>query len=482
MAAPGDVIVLDAGAVYSGNFTLPAKSNPSAKWIYLTSSAYESLPAPGNRVAPTDAANMPKVQNATGNYVFNVAVGANHYRFVGLEITSPAATTTELIASAVDIGLTMPDSITVDRCYLHGSSTVDVRRAVDANASNYAVIDSYISDIHQAGYDSQAIGGWFTPGPIKIVNNYLEAAGENVMFGGAGGYANPWVPSDIEVRNNHFFKPLSWSTTGVVVKNLEECKSCRRLLAYNNTYENVWVSGQNGFAVQLTPRTNSSGSGAVVDDVTFDSNVFVNVSSGFDILPHDNACTSPCVITGEARRLVLYNNLIQLGDTTQAGYGSGYNVGFIILANIGTPLATDYVIQHNTIVAPPNLGYCGNGVYFEISGTAPFDPPYSRTSNIWVVDNVHCRQISGPAGWVGQFSYALTDYMGDPPPPGTRLWGNLFFKASTDTAYTVPAHNTVSGTAPTFDANYVMTSPDFTGNTTDGLQSGFLGIKLSTSP
>ena len=48
-----------------------------------------------------------------------------------------------------------------------------------------AVIDSYLSEAHVVGFDSQAICGVNGPGPFKIVNNYLEGSGENVMFGGA---------------------------------------------------------------------------------------------------------------------------------------------------------------------------------------------------------------------------------------------------------------------------------------------------------
>ena len=88
---PGDMIVLDAGVTYSGNFTLPAKSNPNHKWIYITSSHYASLPAPGARVAPADAANMPKIQTPNATTTFSLSVSApaaNYWRLVGLEITA----------------------------------------------------------------------------------------------------------------------------------------------------------------------------------------------------------------------------------------------------------------------------------------------------------------------------------------------------------------------------------------------------------
>ena len=83
--------------------------------------------------------------------------------------------------------VTLPDSIIFDRCYIHGDATHDVQEGLQGNASNFAVVDSYISDIHMAGTDTQAVAAYYTPGPIKLVNNHLEAAGENVMFGGAGG-------------------------------------------------------------------------------------------------------------------------------------------------------------------------------------------------------------------------------------------------------------------------------------------------------
>ena len=43
-SAPGDVIVLDAGATYLGTFALPAKDNPQNKWIYIESSALAKFP------------------------------------------------------------------------------------------------------------------------------------------------------------------------------------------------------------------------------------------------------------------------------------------------------------------------------------------------------------------------------------------------------------------------------------------------------
>src|SRR5439155_6309552 len=96
----------------------------------------------------------------------------------------------------------LPHHIVFDRCYLHGDPTKGARRGIAMNSRYAAVIDSYLSDFKEVGADSQAIDGWNGPGPFKIVNNYLEGAGENVMFGGTDPSIADLVPSDIEIRHN----------------------------------------------------------------------------------------------------------------------------------------------------------------------------------------------------------------------------------------------------------------------------------------
>src|ERR1017187_3023910 len=88
MAQPGDTIVLNNSSVYSGNFTLPAKTNPNNQWIYIESSALANLPPPGTRVSPTDEPNMAKIVTPNGSPALNPLPGANHYRLVGLEVTT----------------------------------------------------------------------------------------------------------------------------------------------------------------------------------------------------------------------------------------------------------------------------------------------------------------------------------------------------------------------------------------------------------
>ena len=44
--------------------------------------------------------------------------------------------------------------------------------------------------------------GWNGPGPFLIENNHLEAAAENIMFGGTDPAIPQLVPTGIKIRRN----------------------------------------------------------------------------------------------------------------------------------------------------------------------------------------------------------------------------------------------------------------------------------------
>src|SRR5438105_15414368 len=152
-----------------------------------------------------------------------------------------------------------------------------------------AVLDSYVADFKEQGNDSQALGGWNGLGPFAIGNNYLEAAGENIMFGGADPSITNLVPSDIEIRGNYVFKPLSWQGSTWQIKNLFELKNAQRVLVDGNIFEHNWAAAQDGFSILFTVR-NQGGTApwSVVQDVTFTHNIVRHVASAVNILGTDN--------------------------------------------------------------------------------------------------------------------------------------------------------------------------------------------------
>ena len=333
----GDTIVLQAGATFTGPFTLPNKTSGSG-WIYIRSSNYSSLPAPGSRVAPTDAANMPKIVVASNvGGAIQTAANAHHYRFVGIELTP---VTGKFVYSLIAIGngetstAALPHDITFDRCYIHGDSTVGSRRGIAMEGASVAVIDSYVSDFKEVGADTQALWANNSPGPLKIVNNYLEAAGENVMFGGSDIAITNLVPSDIEIKRNYFFKPLSWMGSSWSVKNLLEFKNAQRILVEGNLFENNWLNAQVGFSILMTPRTSGGiDPWCVTQDITLRLNTLKNLGSGINISATDDA--DPTI---RAQRILIQNNVIEV-----TGLGGADGRTFQVLSGV-----KDLTIDHNT--------------------------------------------------------------------------------------------------------------------------------------
>jgi len=343
-ADPGDEVVLRAGAVYTGNFLLPAKGG-GAKWITIRSSDMAGLPGEGKRVGPQHAEAMPKIVDPSGDGAIRTALHASHYRLMGLDVAvSPEVKNAWALVKlgSGDTDQASPAVIAhhliLDRMYIHGDPAQNCFRCVALNSAHSAVIDSYLAEGHARGFDAQAICGWNGPGPFKIVNNYLEGSGENAMFGGADPHVPGLVPGDIEFRGNHCFKPLRWkiddpSYAGIpwTVKNLFELKNARRVLMEGNVFENNWAHAQSGTAILFTVR-NQDGKApwSAVQDVTMINNRLRESPTAFVIMGEDSPNRSQ-----RSRRFLIRNNLFERIERT----------GFMITAG-----ADDVEIDHNTFV------------------------------------------------------------------------------------------------------------------------------------
>jgi hypothetical protein len=334
----GDTIVLEAGATFTGRFTLPNKTTGSG-WIYVVTSKLTSLPAAGQRVGPNDAVNMPKiVSKAYDNAVVTIA-NSHHFRFVGIEFTPVAgARVYELVAigNQDTSPATLAHHIVFDRCYVHGDPTVNDRRGIQMDGAYVAVVDSYLSDFQEEGADTQGLWAHNTTGPLQIRDNYIEAAGENVMFGGADSREAALVPADIEISNNYFFKPLSLIPTKYTMKNLLEFKAAQRVVVTGNTFENNPAKAQNGFAILITPR-NQGGTApwSVTSDIAITGNTLINVGSGFNVLGRDNL--QPSLLT---ERILIRDNLVGV-----TGLNGADGRGFQFLGG-----GNDYTVDHNTLI------------------------------------------------------------------------------------------------------------------------------------
>ena len=402
-ARPGDTIVLKAGAVYQGPLTLPVKSG--SEFVTIQSSRVAELPE-GVRVSRSQSALFAKIQSAeNGSPIVKTQAGAHHYKFVGIDFstTSALVKVNDLIRlgdSNSQTSLEMvPHHLVIDRSYIHGFETQEVQRGISLNSAETSITNSYISEVHGKGYDTQAICGWNGPGPFKIINNYLEGAGENVMFGGSDPQIRNLVPSDIEIRENYFFKPLSWKVGDPSyrgnhwsVKNLFELKNARRVTIDRNIFENNWVDAQSGSGVLFTVRNeNGTAPWSIVEDVTFTNNILKNSPSALNLLGKDNLQPSQ-----RCRKLLISNNFFTgISGTflTISGYQDvtvSNNTHFQsgnIMTLYGEP--SPGFVYENNITVRENNGY---GVKGDSSGEGTialnaFTPSFGFRNNVIVGAN-----------------------------------------------------------------------------------------------
>lgn len=324
-AVPGDVIVVQAAARFVGPFRLPVK--PAGAVITIRSSAT----LPDRRITPSDSALLPTLATGVISSVLD-GTNASNWKLDGLRFESVSNGQGDIIV------LQDSTNIYMDRLLIVAGPNGQ-KRGVRGNGRQITLTRSHIANMWRSGQDSQAFCAWDGAGPYTLTNNFLEAASENVMFGGADSKSPDRVPSDILIEGNHFTKQLEWKGQGKVVKNLFELKSAKRITIRGNTFERNWSDGQTGYAI-LLKAVNQDGTApwSALEDVLFEHNLVRETENGFNILGNDYAQPS-----GRATRITIQNNLLL---TTGVGFQLGGEIG-------------DLTINHNTI----NQGYTLMSLY-----------------------------------------------------------------------------------------------------------------------
>ena len=225
-AVPGDTILLRAGQTFTGNYVLRNKNTSSTQFITIRSDAADSnFPTASVRLIPegkpgwnTRRSALARLVGSGGTSkstaVIRAAAGAHHYRIQFVEIDGTANVGYEtLVELGVGVGQTslsqVPHSLVLDRVWIHGHPVKGMKRGIYLNSASTDVLNSYLEDFWSLA-DAQAIGGTNGPGPYRIINNHLEAAGVNVQFGGDDPKIVNLIPSDIQIRGNYIVKDLRW--------------------------------------------------------------------------------------------------------------------------------------------------------------------------------------------------------------------------------------------------------------------------------
>ena len=139
---------------------------------------------------------LPRLRSPNEFAALRTAPGAHHWDMRYLEFGANQGSFGDIIqlGDGSSAQNTLEPGAASPRAAITSTSTAihcfGQKRGIALNAAHVTIADSYIAECKGVGQDTQAIGGWNGPGPYVIENNYLEGAGENVMFGGA----DPAIP------------------------------------------------------------------------------------------------------------------------------------------------------------------------------------------------------------------------------------------------------------------------------------------------
>ncbi len=406
----GDTLLLSAGATFDVTI-LPAKKCDDQHYITVRTDTPDSkLPPEGTRISPAWAGvaslpgRPPFAQPSGGPAKLMAtllvrspsgAIVGDHVRFIGIEWTTPPdANIFRIVATE------QGDHVVFDRNWVHPADGAEVGHGIGIpnGAHLIAVINSYISGLNCVAMggkctDATGIGGGAGDEPIhtlKIYNNFIEAAGEDILF---GGNASTIVPADIEIRRNHLFRPMLWkqgepgytpsaSGNSYIVKNNLEFKSAIRVLVEANLLENSWGGfSQTGYSILLTPKSQANECPLCrVNDVTIRFDRIRNVAG---VLQIANGLAKTGGAPADGGRYSIHDIFADdLHDRDYKGGGS-----FLILVSVRPPVH-DIQIDHVTAFV--------SGVLLSLLNTGEKLPNFTLTNSVFSVGDR--RQTIASAG------------------------------------------------------------------------------------
>jgi hypothetical protein len=429
-AVGGDTITLEAGAVFPGNFTLPAHTGASMVTVRSVNSGSLTMATTGGitHVNPVaSAANMATIRSTNATSALAHTGVPKNWHFIGIIFEGSNATDVSSLNlvvmgdNTITSAANLPENITFEKCAWRAVSGGSVQRGLVMNTKNIVVRQSHFSNIQSRVAESQTMSSWNSPGPFTIEDNYIEAAAIGVLFGGSVSAISGNIQSDITFRRNYVTRPIGLmsASPGWGIKNLFELKNAQRAEICGNIFENNWADGQSGFAIVFTVRANGDGAPwTTIADVRFEHNIVRHTGGAFNILGLDNqtvGCTGVCAST-VMDDLVIHNNLIydldrqtydpaggavaagtmfQIGTAprnvhiTNNTFGSG--VSYNIMSLSGDPIP-GFKFQSNIVrkVITPleSYGVFGDGVGEGNAALSTYAPNVGGYPNTIFADNV----------------------------------------------------------------------------------------------
>lgn len=378
-AQPGDVLKFTPGVEYiTGQLYLGGKS------ITLTVDGE----LPNRRISPFDELPILKSGGPFCTIDGTNALGLN---IVGLHFDARDNGEGDVII------LEGASNVIMDRIRIHGSDANGCKRGVRGNGSGISLYRSHLDNIWKFQQDSQCFCAWNGAGPFNIVDNYLEGASENVLFGGADNASEEMIPSDILIENNDFTKREAWRgvPNKYSVKNLIELKMAKHVVIKNNRFSKCWTDAQAGFAILFKSMNQDGGNPwAITKDVTFESNTLSDSENGINLLGYD-----PYHPSQQTTGLIFLHNVIETGG-----------IALQLLGDLG-----DVHIERNTF---------SNGYTFMVLDADPGKKAVEKLTLIGTIGNHNQYGVKGSGtavgqpsldAWVGELNWAdnvLNGYVG----------------------------------------------------------------------
>jgi len=289
----GGQIVIPAGSVLTGSLTLPERNFSD----YITIRSDAVMPDIRTRIngeaGSEDATKLVTIRCSTNNcYPILVDRGAHHIRFIGIKADISASQTYGLFVInnylPGDTTANQPHHLIFQHCVMNPPDSAEVTHGFVNNGRRVSVISSWFGNIR--GYDAnvgdaQAIFGSYGEGIHVYNNTFLEATGENFLYGGAATPIEHLVPSEIEFRRCYFDKRLEWrNDLSLAVKNLRETKTGRNIYVEGCVFQHEWDADQSMAIVPKSSNQYDDTPWAVSENIHFENCRISHISGGVNVL------------------------------------------------------------------------------------------------------------------------------------------------------------------------------------------------------
>jgi hypothetical protein len=401
LTVSGSPIVIQPGT-YVGNFVA---SVPNIVAGVQTAAGLRATPelVAGVKLVPADR-TLPTLRITASDVTWSgTTIECPAYNRDAVNIGDAAATSTEAQPSRVQFLRNAVLGTTVGQypgCH----------RGVSAHGSAITISGNHIAGITEPFRESQGIWVNNGPGPYTITDNYIEASGENILFGGDRMRIVNNVPSDILIAKNDLVKLEAWRTRvpQPVVKNILELKVARRVVIEDNTLDRNWAMAQDGTAVLFTVRNQEGDcTWCVVDDVTFRRNRVLNTPQGasINILGTDDTVGKPSLQTAkiliefnlfrDARQGIRVNRAVSQDLTIRNNTFPAISHSLLMFVAPSHPVKTPLTYERN-VGKSGSYGIYGDGVGIGLGVLTAYTVIRSFAGN--VIEKTPERFIAWPGG------------------------------------------------------------------------------------